>query len=208
MNLKESFRYQNKLDEWLTSTTYYLSRNKNVMKTTQEHMRNKANADAQDETIDVVSEDKSQHSVNTLIDFVMSLLDEKASLTKAIDIAKKNCGIDIDGSVSINRKKQEVSKVFSTMANIKPVEKTTSGRAYKFNVAGDQTGYSYDIKEVSVIDFDRNVVKKNAKKLMTECDEVSAKIDEIMIGQSVDYTPIFDVNDSYDDVLEQFSEGK
>lgn len=206
MNLKETFRYQNFLDSILGKTTGYLGYSQNVTKTTQNHLRSKANSEAEDEEIDTTKDRQISYPVNTLIDFCSHILSEKQKLGEAINNTKSSCGIDIDNSVAINKKKQEVVRVLSQMGNIKPSESIKRGTAYKFNAEGNQTSYSYDIKEVSVIDFDRNKVKAIAKKLITESDEVSNKLDKIMVDSEVTYTPIYDVNDSFDDVLEQFSE--
>jgi len=205
MNIKEAFRYQNFLDKLLSTTTDYLSYDSNVTKTTQEHLRKKANPDAEDETLDVTKDREIDCSVNTLVDFCQSIITEKENLGKAIDVAKSDCGLDIDNSVAINKKKQDVARIFSRMSNIKAKEKIKEGTAYKFNVEGNQTIYNYDVKEVSVIDFDRNKVRAIAKKLLKESDEVSANLDKIMVDKEVKYTPEYDVNDTYEDVLEQFS---
>lgn len=204
MNLKEAFRYQNFLDSNLSKITEYLSYNQNVTKTTQKHLRNKANPEAQDEELDTTKDRQIEYPVNTLIDFVSHILEQKEKLSIAINDAKSSCGLDIDSAVSINKKKQEVARVFSRMGNIKPSETIKRGTAYKFNAEGNQTTYAYDINEVSVIDFDRNKVKAIAKRLVTEADEVSTKLDKIMIDTEVVYSPIYDVNDSFDDVLEQY----
>jgi hypothetical protein len=135
----------------------------------------------------------------------MDLLNQKESLSTAINKAKVTCGLDIDGSVSLNKMRQSINSVFANMANIKATEKTTNGRSYKFNVAGDQVPYTYEIKEVTTIDFDRTKVKAVAKKLIKEADEISAIIDKLMIDTEVDYEPIYDVNDSYEDVLSVFA---
>lgn len=206
MNIKEAFRYQNFLDKLLSTTTDYLSYDSNVTKTTQEHLRKKANPDAEDETLDVTKDREIDCSVNTLVDFCQSIITEKENLGKAIDVAKSDCELDIDNSVAVNKKKQDVARIFSHMSNIKAKEKIKEGTAYKFNVEGNQTTYNYDVKEVSVIDFDRNKVKAIAKKLLKESDEVSTNLDKIMVDKEVKYMPEYDVNDTYEDVLEQFSD--
>ena len=56
MNLKEAFRYQNKLDTFFQSITTYLNYSNNIMVTKQEHLRSKSNPEALDETIDTTKE--------------------------------------------------------------------------------------------------------------------------------------------------------
>lgn len=204
MNLKESFRYQNRIDEWIEKTTEYLVYPQNIMKKTQEHMRKKANIDATDEIIDCTKDREIPYEVNRLVDFLVDLLAQKNNLSKSISEAKRSCVIDIDESVATNKKKQEISSALNSMAKVKASERIIRGNDYKFNVSGEQVQYAYEIKEVNTIDFDRNKVKGIAKKLMNESDEVSSKLDKAMIETIVNYEPQYDINDSYDDILEVF----
>lgn len=204
MNLKEAFRYQNFLDRISGEALQYLGYNQNVTKTTQEHLRSKANPDAENETVDTTSERRIQHPVTSIVDFVVSIVREKEFLSTAIDKAKATCGVDIDSSIATNKCKQNAVRVLSAMGNIKSTERVTRGQAYKFNNEGNQTAYQYEVKEVSTIDFDRNKVKAIAKTLIGECDDVSARIDKVMIDTVVDYNPPYDVNDTFEDVLDIF----
>ena len=206
MNLKEAFRYQNKLDTFFQSITNYLNYSTNVMVTKQEHLRSKANPDATDETVDMTKDRKISYPVNKLIEFAVHIISEKSKLSEEIENTKRYCGLNIDSSILLNKRKQELSKVFSNMANIKAVERITQGRANKFNVEGNQVSYTYDINEVSTIDFDRNKVKVLSKKYANEADEISTQIDKIMIDCEVKFTPTYDMNDTFEDALEQFSE--
>ena len=40
-----------------------------------------------------------------------------------------------------------------------------------------------------------------AKKYNRICDEVSAKLDSIEITTEVDHTPLFDINDTFEDLI-------
>lgn len=206
MNLKEAFRYQNFLERTVEGLTAYLSSTSSVMKITQEHLRKRANAEAEDETIDTTSERRIQYPINTLVDFVVLLMAEKEKLCAAISKTKNGCGVDIDSAIAINKWKQSVSHTFAGMGNIKSQERITRGQSYKFNAEGNQVSYAYDVKEVSVIDFDRNKVKSIAKKLIAEADTTSTGIDKIMVDAVVKYDPPYDVNDTLDDMLEVFAE--
>ena len=75
---------------------------------------------------------------------------------------------------------------------------------YKFNTVGDQVQYTYDVKEVTTIDFDRNKVKGLGKRLIEEADKVSAQVDKLMVELNVEYSPEFSVNDSFEDAVTQF----
>ena len=101
----------------------------------------------------------------------------------------------------MNKKKQGFVSVLNGLANMKANEKTTTGRAYKFNVAGDQVPYSYEVTETTSIDFDRNDVRNLVKKYLKETDEISAKLDAIEINTVVDHSPLFDINDVFEELI-------
>lgn len=204
INLKDAFRYQNILSQWIDKVSCYLQYEQNVTKKTQEHLRSKTNQDAVDETIDMSKDRQYPYEINKIIDFMMSLLNEKEKLSDAINVSKKSMSIDMDSSVALNKKRQEIKNVFSRMANIKAFEKMTKSQGYKFNNEGNQTSYTYDVKEVVVIDFDRNKVKAISKKLSKDCDDISSQLDRCIIDTAVEIVPMYDVNDSFEDVLESF----
>ena len=204
MYLKEAFRYQNYLNELISTTSGFLSGSGYTTKTVQEHMRNKANPDAENEIIDLSAERRIDYTANQMVDFLQHLIDEKQKLTKAISDAKKGCGIDIDAEVANNRIRQNAANLLSRMGGMKPSERMTRAYAFKFNAEGNQVQYAYDVKEVTTIDFDRNTVKGISKKLMQQADEASAAIDRVMVELAVDYTPNYSINDSFEDAIEQF----
>lgn len=204
MYLKEAFRYQNYLNELISATTNYLGSGQYTTKTVQEHLRKKANPDAENETIDLSAERALAYTANQMVDFLQHLIDEKQKLTKAISEAKKGCSIDIDAEVANNRIRQNVAATLSRMGNMKPSERMTRAYAYKFNAEGNQVQYAYEVKEVTTIDFDRNKVKGISKKLIQCADEASTAIDKAMVELVVDYAPNYSVNDSFEDAIEQF----
>lgn len=130
MYLKEAFRYQNYLNELISATTSYLNGGQYTTKTVQEHLRKKANPDAENETIDLSAERALAYTANQMVDFLQHLIDEKQKLTKAISEAKRGCSIDIDAEVANNRIRQSVAATLSRMGNMKPSERMT--RAYAF----------------------------------------------------------------------------
>lgn len=204
MYLKEAFRYQNYLNELISATSNYLCSGQYTTKTVQEHLRKKANPDAENETIDLSVERALVCTANQMVDFLQHLIDEKQKLTKAISEAKKGCSIDIDAEVANNRIRQNVAATLSRMGNMKSSERMTKAYAYKFNAEGNQVQYAYEVKEVTTIDFDRNKVKSIGKKLIQSADEASTAIDKAMVELAVDYTPNYSVNDSFEDAIEQF----
>lgn len=204
MNLKEAFRYQNILDSWISTATNYLVYPANVTIQTNTHMKKEKYSEAIDKVEVVVRAKKLAITNNDLVKLVMHLLNEKVILTESIDYAKKFTDINIDSAVALNKKKQELSRVFANMGAIKNTDAIIRGTDYKLNVAGDQVPYSYDIKAVTEIDFDRNEVKKIAKSLLNESDEISKELDKIQITKTVGYSALYDVNSTFEDIVEEY----
>ena len=201
MNLKESYRYANYLDRLLITADTYL-RNKGFVTTTeQNHLRSKANPDAQDEIVAVQKPYDVDFKPNDIIDFVVKVINEKEKLFSAIADAKARTEINIDNAVAMNKKKQSFVNTLNSIVSIKPSETQSMGKDYKFDINNEQKPYSYQIISKTSIDFDRNSVKGLIKKYNKECDEISSKLDEIEITTQVDFTPLFDVNDSFEDLV-------
>lgn len=201
MVLKEAFRYQNFLDLILSNATNYLCRTDFVTETKEAHNRKKVNPLADDEIIEVKNVHNVDFTANDLIDVVCAVITEKEKLTKAVTLAKRSTEIDIDSSVSINKLKQRISSVFNNMASIKNSETTSRGTGYKFNEAGDQVSYYYDVNSVTTINFKRDDVRNLAKKYQKETDEISTKLDAIELTTVVDFVPTWDVTDTFEEVV-------
>lgn len=204
MYLKEAFRYQNFLNGMIDKTLGYLSLNRFTTMTVQHHLRSKVNPEAEDETIDLSSEREIEYTADQMIAFLEYILCRKQVLTEAISKAKKDCEIDIDAEIANNRVRQRVSATLSRIGNIRPSERISRGYAYKFNAEGNQVQYTYDVKEVTTIDFNRNAVKRLSKSLIGLADDTSTAIDKAMVELMVKYEPEFSVNDSFNDVMELF----
>ena len=201
MNLKESYRYANYLDSLLNKAYMYLGNKGFVTTTKQNHLRSKANKEAEDEIMDVQKPFDVDFAPNNIIDFVVKVLTEKEVLTNAIAAAKAGTEINIDNAVAMNKKKQGFVYILNEIVNLKPTEKTVAGRAYKFDINNEQKPYVYDITETTTIDFDRNDVKALIRKYNKECDEISAKLDSIEINTEVSFAPRWDVNDVFEDIV-------
>lgn len=182
MYLKEAFRYQNFLSAMADTAIRHLSLDRNIMKTTQEHMRKKANHDAEDEIIDKTGERTTEYTPDELVNFLVMLVEERKKLGAAISEAKRSCDIDMDAEIAANKVRQQVAGAFKNMGNVRPIERVFKANDYKFNADGNQVPYAYDVKEVSVIDFDRKKVKAISKALFEEADTISTKIDKMKMG--------------------------
>lgn len=72
------------------------------------------------------------------------------------------------------------------------------------SILSDFPLYRCDVKRVTTINYDRNLVRKELGKLNKASDEISAKLDLCLVTSSVDYVLPFDVNDSFADAFEAF----
>lgn len=201
MNLKEAFRYQNFLDELLGTAYSYLNNKNFVVSTVETHLKSQVNPDAKDEVIEVQKPYDVEFTPNDLIDFVVKVVNEKEKISNIISDAKMRTEIDIDVAIALNKKKQGFARVLQSLSNIKSGEKVKNASDYKFNTDGNQVSYYYKINEVTQIDFNRNDVRGLYKKLLKETDEVSAKLDSILINTELDFNPSWDINDSFEECV-------
>ena len=89
MNLKEAFRYQNKLEWLMGEAKAILGREQNVTKVENTALRHKVNPDAEDETTVEEPETEYADRITGIAVFLMFLLGERERLSRAIRQAKK-----------------------------------------------------------------------------------------------------------------------
>lgn len=209
MNLKEAFRFQNKLQSLMNEADSILSREQNIIKVQNTYLRKKVMAEAEDETsIDAPGTEYSGRITEVAM-FLLHLLNEREKLSAAIHKAK--AGLDLpaglDGEVSLNSKRQEIAGTLRRMASLRSSEVVipNGGTGYRFNNEGNQVSYRCDVKRVTTIDFDRNKIRKACADLSKKSDEVSAALDAALINTAVAYELPFDVNDTFADIFEAFA---
>ena len=209
MNLKEAFRYQNKLQRLMEEAEDILRRDRNVVKVTETALLHKVNPDAADETTVEPADTVYADQITDIAMLLMFLLGERERLSRAIRVAKQNMDMDFDGEVSLNTRRQELAAIFRNMAQLRSSETLIPGGGvgYKFNAEGNQVSYRCDLKKVTTINFDRNKVRSYATALSRRADQVSAELDKQMVNTEVDYEPPFDVNDTFSEVLASQTEG-
>jgi hypothetical protein len=208
MNLKEAFRYQNKLQRLMEEAEDILRRERNVMKVAQTALLHKANPDAVDETALEPADTVYADQITDIAVLLMFLLGERERLSRAIREAKQTMDMDFDGEVSLNTRRQEIAGIFRNMAQLRSSEALipNGGIGYKFNAEGNQVSYRCDLKKVTTINFDRNKVRAYAAALSRTADRMSAELDKRMVITEVRYEPPFDVNDTFAEVLAGRSE--
>ena len=203
--LKEAFRHQNFLDRILNATEYYLGNTMNVMSDTERHLRSKVQPDI----ADVVRESRDDRALpvppDAVIMFMETVLSEKEKLTTAINNAKVQHCSDLDKSISTNKTRQKVVNTLKRLAALRNKNTVAKGFDYCFNNEGNQVQYYYDIEKESKIDFDMARVKKLISGLSADSDSTSNTIDYWLSSVPVDYTPFFDINSSFEELVEEFA---
>ena len=182
MNLKEAFRYQNFLDRVFGAAAISIQVRDHCLTQTREHLCNKVNPDADDFREEVKTEEEFFQN-DDVIRAMRFLIGEKEKLSIAINKAKKSIDLDIDAATAVNKYRQKLNGSI---------------------VAGDPVDYKYDVKVTSEEAYDRDSAKKTMKEIISEADKISSEIDAAKVNTEVEYTPVFDVNDSFEDVMNTF----
>lgn len=205
MNLKEAFRYQNFLDRIFGVACVSIEKRDHCLTQTRNHLYNKVNPDMENVKEEVKTEEDF-FANDDVIQAMLFLIEEKEKLSIAINKAKESIDMDIDAAVSVNKYRQLLNKSVAFMMRLNPCTRIETGIAQKFNSTGDPVDYKYDVEVTSVEAYDRKAAKKIMKKVISEADKTSAAIDFVKVNTTVDYTPVFDVNDSFEDVMNTFLE--
>ena len=208
MNLKEAFRYQNKLQALMDEAQGILSCDANVTRVENTYLRHKVMAEAQDETVLIAPETEYYEQITGVAQFLLYLLEEKGKLFAAIRKAKAALDVDMDSEVSLNAARQGLARIFKRMNDLQNSEQTISngGTGYRFNAEGNQISYRCDVRRVTTINYDRNVIRRELGRLNKLADETSTKLDLCLVTSKVEYEPPFDVNTSFAEAFETYPE--
>lgn len=210
MNLKEAFRCQNKLQSLMYDAEEILRNRANITKVTSTNLRHKVMPEMTDETVVEIPESEYSGRITDVALFLVFLLEEKTALAAAIRKSKDQLDIDMDSETGLNSARQRIAGIFRTMNSLRASEQTIAngGTGYRFNTDGNQVTYRCDVRRVTTINYDRNVIRAELGRLDRAADEMSAKLDICMVTSSVDYTPPFDVNSGFADAFENYLENR
>ena len=202
MNLKESFRYQKFLDTMMANASASIVAVDHCLKTVKVHKRNAVNPDADDMTEEV--EVPAFIPNDTMILFMSYLVDEREKLSIAIGKAKASISFDIDAAVETNKFRQSLHSSIRRMMRYAPGKSKSQARGYKFDINGVQQAYIYDVETTTSENYAKDTAKALMRNMITTADDVSARVDAALINTTVEYDPPYDVNESFEDVLETF----
>ena len=208
MNLKEAFRFQNKLQNLMDNAELILDDDRNITEIKVTALHKKVMPEKENEITVEIAPSEYADRINEVAAFLLYLLDEREKLSKAIRAAKEGQEIDMDSEVSLNGKRQTIAAVFRHMVDLRNSEKLLVGGAtgYRFNAEGNQVSYRCDAKRVVTIHYDRNQIRIALKKLTEQADATSAELDRCLINSEVAYDVPFDVNDSFAAVFGDYME--
>ena len=210
MNLKEAFRYQNKLGALMDEAQSILGRDENITKVENTYLRKKVFDGAENETVIDTPPTEFADRITDIVRFLMALMEQREVLSKAIHAAKNALPIDMDSEVGLNAKRQEIARVLKRMSDVRSSEVVINGggTGYRFNQEGNQVTYRCDVKRVTTINFDRKSVRKFAAEMNRKADAVSSELDRCLVNAEVSYEAPFDVNDSFAEIFGAFADAQ
>ena len=152
MNLKEAFRFQNKLQSLMDEAQSILGDTTNITKVQNTLLRKKVMPEAENETTIAAPATEYSEQITLVAEFLLHLLTEREKLSVAIFHAKNclNLPAGLDGEVSLNSKRQEVARLFRRMAGLRSSEVLISngGTGYRFNNEGNQVSYAPALRPI------------------------------------------------------------
>lgn len=203
MNLNESFRYLNFLDDMFQKASRSILNEEHCLKTYKHHMIKKVVPEENDINEEVEVEEYPSN--DSVLLFIKVLIEEKEGISQAIFKAKNSLDFDLDSAIATNKFRQMASKNIGSMLRYKPSKSKEFGRGYKFNVEGNQSPYTYEIEVEREYAYDVGNAKNLMKQYSTKADETSLLIEQAMVNTTVQFNPKFNVNDSFDDIMEEFN---
>ena len=208
MNLKEAFRFQNKLQSLMDEAERILADDRNITQVKVTALYKKAMPEQENETTVEPAPSEYADHIDAVAAFLLHLRGEREKLSRAIRAAKERQEMDMDSEVSLNSTRQSLASFFRHMVDLRNSEKLLPGGAtgYRFNAEGNQVPFRCDAKRVVTIHYDRNRVRSYLKQLTEKSDRVSAQLDRCLINSQVDYDAPFDVNDSFAAVFGDYQE--
>ena len=210
MNLKEAFRFQNKLGTLMDEAQGILGREANITKVENTYLRKKVFDGAENETVIDTPPTEFADKITEIVRFLMYLMEQREVLSKAIHAAKNALPIDMDSEVGLNAKRQEIARVLKRMSDVRSSEVVINGggTGYRFNQEGNQVTYRCDVRRVTTINFDRKVVRNFAAEMNRTADAVSSELDRCLVNSEVAYEAPFDVNDSFAEIFGAYAEAQ
>ena len=89
MNMKDAFRFQNKLKNLMCEATSILQDRRNIVKVKTTHLRSKVMSEALDAVVEETAPSEYAGHANEVAAFIMLLMEERENLSKALEYGEK-----------------------------------------------------------------------------------------------------------------------
>ena len=194
MKLKDAFRYKHVLSGWLdeAATRMY---DGYCYRITEDHRKNEVVPELKSELVDrtpIRDMDATQ-----VFEFVVKLVGEYEALSFAIDQAMSEQCSTYKATVDTARIRRQAAAMFSTLAQKRATEERTTDTATYINSAGVASPFTYPVIRRQTPVMEPKTAQIAAKKFLSQADAMSEQIDLALVTIDVDFTPNFDVNDTF-----------
>ena len=212
ISLKESFRILNIFDQHTSSLLSYISNKSNSLKVEEIHLKSKVTENP-DETIDQTTERQYKCSVTDISFLISQLINEKLTLSLAIENAKKNLFLEwkendeyltLDTGILFAKKSRELSNSLKYLLDLQPSEAKSFGKDYIFNLEKNQVEYKYPIEKKTSLDFNRNDINTLYKSMLNRANTLSTQIEGAMLKEIVEFVPTYDILSSTSEIVEEY----
>ena len=109
MNLKEAFRFQNKLQSLMDEAERILADDRNITQVKVTALYKKAMPEQENETTVEPAPSEYADHIDAVAAFLLHLLGEREKLSRAIRAAKERQEMDMDSEVSLNSTRQSLA---------------------------------------------------------------------------------------------------
>ncbi len=114
MNLKNAFRFQNKLEHLMDETSGILQDQRNISKVKASHLHSQISAEEKDVWVKDAQPSDYTDQTTVLATFLMAMLTKREKPANAIHDTKSKLDIDMDNQGGLNRTHQQLSDSAST----------------------------------------------------------------------------------------------
>lgn len=212
LNVVEACKLARNIENFKREICNYLVDESYLCTKKENHLRSKVSSDLADEVIDIEDTREYNLTVEDILVIVDSLMEKKARLSSAIEDAKHNISIEVNGHTlsydsAIEYNKSLRDFVIYSMRILNRKKEGTStrqNRGYKMDAEGKQTSYIYDVEVTTTFTFDKANAKKKEKEYRKLADEVSTKIDEAKLTNYIDIDIDIDTSDTLEDIINAY----
>lgn len=212
MNLVEACKLAKNIEALKYQIADVISSPDYAAKITERHLKSKADENLADETIEREVTKMYDITTEQAIQLLDILMQKKAELSSAIEAAKHDIRIDVNGmklaydsAIEYNKSLRDLAIYRMNRLNrLKEGVVKTTASAYRFNVEGNQTPYKYDVEIETTLLIDAKDTKNKEKNYRKLADEISTKLDEAKLNTKIDLDLGIEVNDTLEDVIDAF----